>query len=596
MSPVIAGVYVRKSNEDTGNADVKSVTVQRAVIEAFAAKRGWTIDERYVFADDGISGAEFKKRPGLRALLHLLEADQPPIRVLVVTELSRIGRDTVRTLAAIQEIEEAGVEIWSATEDKRIESDDVTTMVGSWSASKERKATITRVRNASFARHENGYVPGGKVFGYRNERLPGAGKQPVRRVIDEAQAAVVRRIFTLTAAGHGLRRVSVQLNAEGIAGPRDTWAPSGVREILTRELYRGVVIHGRVTRERRRGQKVRIRVPESEWKRREAPELRIVSDEQWDAAHAQTAATSVKYLRQGNKIVGKAESFNGKYLLSAGLAVCGATAPDGTICYATLRVEGRGHNRVLAYVCQAHRERGDSVCTNGTGIPAELLHNAVIRSLRSTFNAETFEAHLKHSAEDESARASRAAERASIIARLPVLATQEERLADAVATGDGSVSALVAALKARQQERQDLESRLAELETWERDAEADRDRVEQLRERWGSWQGALDQDPVLARQLIKKVLGTPIYVRPTGKGEWFYVGIGRYDRLLSGVVAPGEVAVIRREGQNREEILTSFLQGLDIDTTSATNPPISGGSDAPSDGCSTLGVSVEAPM
>ena len=57
-------------------------------------------------------------------------------------------------------------------------------------------------------------------------------------------------------------------------------------------------------------------------------------------------------------------------------------------------------------------------------------------------------------------------------------AAQEERLAEAVANGDGSVSALVAALKARQQEREDLEARLAELETWERDVKADEERVE----------------------------------------------------------------------------------------------------------------------
>jgi hypothetical protein len=130
--------------------------------------------------------------------------------------------------------------------------------------------------------------------------------------------------------------------------------------------------------------------------------------------------------------------------------------------------------------------------------------------------------------------------------RLPVLAAQEQRLAEAVATSDGSVNALVAALKARQQERQDLESRLAELETWERDAQADRDRVEQLRARWGSWQGALDEDPVLARQVLKKVLATPIYVRPTGRREWTYVGIGRYDGVLNGGVAPGEVVAVHK--------------------------------------------------
>jgi hypothetical protein len=214
-------------------------------------------------------------------------------------------------------------------------------------------------------------------------------------------------------------------------------------------------------------------------------------------------------------------------------------------------------------------------------------------SLRTTFNAETFEAHHKQSAEDESARASRAAERASIIARLPVLATQEERLADAVANGDGAVSALVAALKARQQERQDLEARLAELDGWERDAQADHERVEQLRARWGSWQGALDQDPVLlARQLLKKVLATPIYVRPVGHREWVYVGIGRYDVLVEGAVAPDEVVSVHQQYRNRTEVLAAVLRGLGVDTT----PIIAGGSDAPSDGCSTLGVSVGAPM
>ena len=197
-------------------------------------------------------------------------------------------------------------------------------------------------------------------------------------------------------------------------------------------------------------------------------------------------------------------------------------------------------------------------------MPANELHAAVIASLKKTFNAETFEAHLKKSAEDEAARASRAAERAAIIERLPVLAAQEERLAEAVATSDGSVSALVAALKARQQERQDLESRLAELETWERDAQADRDRVEQLRARWGSWQGALDEDPVLARQVMKKVLGTPIYVRPTGRREWTYVGIGRYDWLLNGDVAPGLRLDLAAQPKNRTEALTMFLMSLGV--------------------------------
>ena len=122
-----------------------------------------------------------------------------------------------------------------------------------------------------------------------------------------------------------------------------------------------------------------------------------MSDELWNAAHAQTAATSAKYLRQGNLLVGKAESLNGRYLLSAGLAVCGATVTEGPhtgeICGAALHASRRGRNLILSYVCQAHCERGASACPNGTGVPVAELHAAVIASLKSTFSAETFEAH-----------------------------------------------------------------------------------------------------------------------------------------------------------------------------------------------------------
>jgi hypothetical protein len=131
-----------------------------------------------------------------------------------------------------------------------------------------------------------------------------------------------------------------------------------------------------------------------------------------------------------------------------------------------------------------------------------------------------------------------------------------------------------------------------------RDAQADRDRVEQLRERWGSWQGALDEDPVLARQLLKKILATPIYVRPTGRRQWTYVGIGRYDRLLNGNVAPGFTSTLAVQPRNRTEALTMFLMsvGVSLDAADRAAAPIAGGSDAHPAGCKTPSVNSGPPM
>lgn len=127
------------------------------------------------------------------------------------------------------------------------------------------------------------------------------------------------------------------------------------------------------------------------------------------------------------------------------------------------------------------------------------MHTAVIHSLRATFTAESFEAHLQKSAADESAREARPAERAALLARIPVLTEECDRLA-AVAAGNGTLDVLLNAIKARQAEREQAEARIIELEGVERDLREQEEAVEKLRATWSSWTGVLEADPVLARQ------------------------------------------------------------------------------------------------
>jgi DNA invertase Pin-like site-specific DNA recombinase len=61
---MIAAIYVRKSTEQNVSDEEKSVTRQIDQARAFAERKGWTVDDAHVYADDGISGAEFVKRRG----------------------------------------------------------------------------------------------------------------------------------------------------------------------------------------------------------------------------------------------------------------------------------------------------------------------------------------------------------------------------------------------------------------------------------------------------------------------------------------------------------------------------------------------------
>src|SRR5262249_59355117 len=83
---MIAAIYARKSNEQNGVTDEdKSVTRQIEHAKAYAAKKGWTVAETHIYQDDGISGAEFARRPGFLRLMNALKP-KPPFQVLIMSE------------------------------------------------------------------------------------------------------------------------------------------------------------------------------------------------------------------------------------------------------------------------------------------------------------------------------------------------------------------------------------------------------------------------------------------------------------------------------------------------------------------------------
>ena len=141
-----------------------------------------------------------------------------------------------------------------------------------------------------------GHVTGGRVFGYDNVEVRTADgeRSHVERRINDAEAAIVRRIFELTrrrataearsrscSTTRALRRRG--RNADG----RTAGAPSSVREVLHRELYRGVIVWNQTRKRDRVGPDIgSTRATSAEWMRIEAPELRIVSEALWEAVHA----------------------------------------------------------------------------------------------------------------------------------------------------------------------------------------------------------------------------------------------------------------------------------------------------------------------
>ena len=110
---MIVALYARKSTDQAGAGD-KSESVERQIAHAraYAVRKGWTVADAHVYADDGISGAEFgDRRPGLARLLNALRP-RPPFQVLVMSEESRLGRESIEVAYALKAFVRAGVRVF----------------------------------------------------------------------------------------------------------------------------------------------------------------------------------------------------------------------------------------------------------------------------------------------------------------------------------------------------------------------------------------------------------------------------------------------------------------------------------------------------
>jgi site-specific DNA recombinase len=375
-----AAAYARYS---TDRQNPLSTQDQLEKSREYARERGLHFLEDFVFTDEEISGATLE-RPGLRLLLSASEAKPRPFDVLLIEDASRLSRKQADVLNLCERLAFAGVKIHFISQgiDSGDEKFQLLLLARGMIDQLFLADTAKRVRRGLEGLIRRGLHTGGRCFGYRSRK----DSDGVRLEICEPEAIVVRRIFNLYADGLSLKAIAKKLNADGVQSPKPqsgrvsrSWCPSSIRVILRNERYVGKVIWSRKhkVRDPRTGRRVfRTRDGEIPIRGADQPELRIVSEELWNAVE-ERRELNLRVYQRNNPRPGllRATAMNGPYLFS-GLLKCAT-------CGANLQiVSGRGRNRpVQVYGCPLNALRG--VCSNNVRVRRDILERDLLAGLQS---------------------------------------------------------------------------------------------------------------------------------------------------------------------------------------------------------------------
>jgi site-specific DNA recombinase len=172
-------------------------------------------------------------------------------------------------------------------------------------------------------------------------------------------------------------RTAKLLNAEGVPGPLGrSWAPTAIREMLYRPLYKGVIVWNQTKWIDRGGTKVKVDRPEGEWITVAAPALQIIPDTLWQAAQTRLTQSRSAYLQwTGGKLWGRPEHGHESRYLLTGFSMCG-------VCGGGFSVRTRAGGG-LDYRCAFHATRGATICSNGVALPVRLANAEILGRLHA---------------------------------------------------------------------------------------------------------------------------------------------------------------------------------------------------------------------
>jgi site-specific DNA recombinase len=379
-----AALYARYSTAGQSGASIED---QHRVCTRLAERHGLDVVAR--FSDAAISGGT-AERPGYQALLSA--ARRHEFDVIVAEDTSRLWRNLAEQAPRLAELSDLGVHVVTHDLDARIESAGMLGAVLGTSSEAYRREIGRRTRRGLEGLARQGKTAGGRTHGYTPAIQSGTGQIE----INEAEAAVVRRIFERYAGGKAPRAIADELNRDRVPAPGTSWARTERRQsgwvasalhgdckatgILHNPMYAGQSIWNRLRWVRSAAnshKRRRVENPRSEWIVREEPRLRIVPQDLWERVRARnlerTHDVGERVARGLSRVAANHTGRSPRRYLLSGLLKCSE-------CGAGYQIAGAMH-----YACSTYVNGGAGGCSNSVRLHREKAEEGVLAGVRQQF-------------------------------------------------------------------------------------------------------------------------------------------------------------------------------------------------------------------
>jgi site-specific DNA recombinase len=333
-----------------------------------------------IYADDGISATNMKKRDDFNAMIEDCMAGK--IDMIITKSVSRFARNTVDSLETIRKLKEKNIAIL-------FEKEGVNTLEGSGEllitilssqAQEESRNISENTRWGITRRFENGIIAVNhkKFMGYTKD------KKSSELVIVPEQAEIVRRIFRMYLEGSSILEITRALEADKIktVTGKDTWHPGVIEKMLSNEKYMGDALLQKtytvdfLTKKRVKNEGIvpqyyiednhEAIVPKEIFYR--------VQEEKTRRANLNKAAVT----RKSNKLKKEKSKFSSKYALTE-ILVCAECGHQYR-----RQVWSKYGQKSAVWRCENRLKNGTKAsCKNSPTLKEEPLHNAIMMAINN---------------------------------------------------------------------------------------------------------------------------------------------------------------------------------------------------------------------